>query len=406
MGGAGCSRADTAAGRHGKSFRPQRLNKFHGRVSPRAVSAHGQVSRWLVLGEELTAAAFPALPQGRAAWALALWDTALVPSGPFRCDRPTGSTGTGSNHGIGGLRGTGPRCWANRGLCPAGMEGMGTWLRSGPFPSWGCFSPFSRCCRHKGHLVSAHLTCTHLWEFPQHPYCGTTAASGVQSQNCCRARQGESTGTGTLQRALIGSLGVTMETRPGLGDFGKANTGGTARIGINCRRHHGLPSAVSSRATAGVIKGYRLCLASERPVDSVSPSPASHLTCPGSPGRCGELLPLTSALQPPSCSHSPGVGMGSVKPKCWRALTAQGLPLASISPASGLGSCRAQRCRRSRQLPVKAKHDLVRAKTAAEPGRCPRAAHTQHIPRIHTLHPPLRAAPGLAYACDSHAGYF
>lgn len=84
----------------------------------------------------------------------------------------------------------------------------------------------------------------------------------------------------------------------------------------------------------------------------------------------------------------------------------QGLPLASISPASGSGSCRAQRCRRSRQLPVKAKHDSVRAKTAAEPGRCPRAAHTQHIPRIHTLHPPLRAAPGLAYACDSHAGYF
>lgn len=156
-------RADTA------SFRPQRLNKFHGRVSPRAVSAHGQVSRWLVSGEELTAAAFPALPQGRAAWALALWDTALVPSGPFRCDRPMGSTGTGSNHGIGGLRGTGPRCWANRGLCLAGMEGMGTWLRSGPFPSWGCFSPFSRCCRHKGHLVSAHLTCTHPWEFPQHP---------------------------------------------------------------------------------------------------------------------------------------------------------------------------------------------------------------------------------------------
>lgn len=257
MGVAGCSR--TAAGRHGKSFRPQRLNKFHGRVSPRAVSAHGQVSRWLVLGEELTAAAFPALPQGRAAWALALWDTALVPSGPFRCDRPMGSTGTGSNHGIGGLRGTGPRCWANRGLCPAGMEGVGTWLRSGPFPSWGCFSPFSRCCRHKGHLVSAHLTCTHLWEFPQHPYCGTTAASGVRSQNCCRARQGESTGTGTLQRALIGSLGVTMETRPGLGDFGKANTGGTARIGIDCRSHHGLPSAVSSRATAGVIKGCGLC---------------------------------------------------------------------------------------------------------------------------------------------------
>lgn len=58
--------------------------------------------------------------------------------------------------------------------------------------------------------------------------------------------------------------------------------------------------------------------------------------------------------------------------------------VAFSSPVSGLGSCSAQRCRRSRQLPVKAKHVLVKAKAAAEPGRCPRAAHTQHILWIHS----------------------
>lgn len=139
--------------------------------------------------------------------------------------------------------------------------------------------------RHEGHLVRAHLTCTHTWEFPHHPYRATAPASGVQSQICCRARQGEITGIAALQRALIGSLGVTVETRPALGNFGKANTGGTARVGTDCRRHHGLPSAVSSSGDCGLWALSALRAA----WDSVTSSPA-----PTSPALA-LLVPLRAA---------------------------------------------------------------------------------------------------------------
>lgn len=47
----------------------------------------------VVLGEELTAAASSALLQRRAAWAMALCETAfpVFPSGSYWCDRPIGA---------------------------------------------------------------------------------------------------------------------------------------------------------------------------------------------------------------------------------------------------------------------------------------------------------------------------
>lgn len=254
-----------------------------------------------------------------------------------------------------------------------------------------------------------------------HRYCSTPAAAAVQSQNCCRARKGMCISTSILQITHIGSLSVTTETRQGLGDFWKANTGGTDRIGIDCKRHRGLPTVVSCRATTmsspGVtwLVGCRICLPSERPVDSRHPVPCHlpclpHCTLP--PQRYGELLHLRISLTASCHAAHPAPKSGWIwfKFKCCGSLSiANDLALDLISCASGFGRYGAQRCRRQLAALSKSKtcfdemKKLQWCKRARHVHLLPQLPRSAHIPCICILYTVLRylgIAPGLGYMCD------
>lgn len=118
----------------------------------------------------------------------------------------------------------------------------------------------------------------------------------------CRARQGESKETSWDRSELPWKRG----------NLGKADPGGAARVGIDGRRHHGLPSAVSSRGDLRVV-------------DNVTSPPASHLTCPG---MFGEVFA-------PPAAHTAFVGLGLVK-SVSEGSDAQGLPFTSLRVAAAV----------------------------------------------------------------------
>jgi len=116
-------RSQMAVVRHGKSFRPQRRNKWQAPCVPSAVVTSRQEGTPVaaVLGGGLTAAASSALPLCGAARASVLRETALplLPSGSYRCDSPIGPQGTERPW----VRRRRTEALANGGLRLAGTEG-------------------------------------------------------------------------------------------------------------------------------------------------------------------------------------------------------------------------------------------------------------------------------------------
>uniref|UniRef100_A0A803V6X2 Nedd4 family interacting protein 1 n=2 Tax=Ficedula albicollis TaxID=59894 RepID=A0A803V6X2_FICAL len=209
---------------------------FHERCQPTGSSLGG---------EQLTTAAFPRRAGQRGLW---LYGTqlSLCAIGTVSVPQPHGCRGHGQESQHRRVQGHRTEVLGSRGLSPLGWRGLMATLKSGPFPSCSCLSPFSGMLR--AQRTPAERTPdlrTHLG-VPTSPQLWHKCSSRCAKPQLCR-----STGTATVQRILMGSLGVTLETRPALGNLGKANPGGTARVGMDGRRHHGLPSALQNEEEPG-----------------------------------------------------------------------------------------------------------------------------------------------------------
>lgn len=165
-------------------------------------------------------------------------------------------------------------------------------------------------------------------------YCSSPAASGVQSQNWCRACKGESTSTSILQSPHH----IAWRYH---GNVHGETTGDMEHIGADCKRHDGLPTAESSRTSTVSCPGAVgfVCCQSGLRTPITHPCPASAVLCPQ-----GEMWHLRISLTASYHTAHTAPMSGWIWFKCWGTLLiTKGLALALISCASGFGRYSAQR---------------------------------------------------------------